>query len=311
MTRKLNIVIKQKNEELHKAYKQYAWLAENIDDVVWVMGIDGHFIYVSPSVEKLRGFTVEEVKRQPFEEVISEGSRERVMQSMGSGIEAVTKGQKPPVVILRVEQPCKDGSSVWTEVHAHLVVDSQTDDMRFIGVTWDISKTIEYEKKLQKMAVIDQLTNLYNRHKMDEMLTFHKSLAERYESHFGVIMLDIDHFKRVNDTYVHQAGDVVLQTFASILTQNSRQSDIIGRGGGEEFLILAPYATQESLTLFAENLRAKIDGYHFKGVGHITTSLGASIYQKNNSYEKVVAKADEALYLSKQKGRNRVTFLDI
>jgi diguanylate cyclase (GGDEF)-like protein/PAS domain S-box-containing protein len=307
---KLNKVIQRKNEELNDAYKQYEWLAENMDDVVWVMNVDGGFVYVSPSVAKLRGFSVEEVMSQTFEELICEGSREDVISAMAASIETVGRGETPMMKIVRVEQSCKDGSTVWTEVNSRLVVDKETGEMRFIGLTRDITQNVAYEKELERMAVTDRLTNLYNRHKVDVMLGVNKDLADRYGAAFGIVLLDIDHFKQVNDRYGHHAGDVTLQTFASILQKNSRKSDIVGRWGGEEFIIIVPHATKESLLSFAQNLRTKIEQSHFETVEHITASIGATLYAKTESTDTLVARADEALYLSKENGRNRVTFLD-
>ena len=136
-----------------------------------------------------------------------------------------------------------------------------------------------------------------------------KDLADRYESSFGVIMVDIDHFKNINDTFGHQVGDEVLKTFASILLNSSRKSDIAGRWGGEEFLIIAPNATKESITTFAENLRAEIEKFQFEKIGQLSISLGASIYQENESIEELIKRADKALYTSKKRGRNRTSFL--
>ncbi len=306
---KINRVVKSQNEELSKAYKQYTWLTENMDDVVWVMDVNGGFIYISPSVKKLRGFTVEEIIRQPFEELICESSREGVVNAMGAAIETVKRGEVPQMKILRVEQPCKDGSSVWTEVNSRLVVDATTGEMRFIGLTRDITKNITYEKELERIATIDQLTNIFNRRKINETLQVNKELADRYGTSFGIVMLDIDHFKKVNDIHGHHVGDITLQTFASIMIEHSRKSDIVGRWGGEEFLVIIPHASEESLMSFAEHLRIKIESRYFETVAHVTTSLGATLYNPMESYDETVARADKALYVSKESGRNRVSFL--
>lgn len=305
---KANKLIEQKNQELNKAYKQYSWLAQNMDDVVWVMNIDGGFIYISPSVEKLRGFSVEEIMKQTFQELICEGSIEAVLNAMNVGIQEAKSGKVPTMQLLRVEQPCKDGSTVWTEVNSRLVVDSITGDMRFIGLTRDITKSIAYEKELQRIATIDQLTNIFNRRKIDEMLHISKDLADRYATVFGIIMIDIDYFKKINDTYGHNIGDETLQSFASIIIKHSRKSDIFGRWGGEEFIIIVPNSTQESIMKFAQNLRIEIQNYDFRVVGDVTASLGTSLYHKGEQYTQTVSRADKALYKSKENGRNCVSF---
>lgn len=162
--------------------------------------------------------------------------------------------------------------------------------------------------ELEKIAVTDKLTNLYNRHKLDKVLETEKKRADRYNSTFGVIILDIDHFKTINDTFGHYTGDVVISGIASILLSHSRETDVIGRWGGEEFLIVIPQTNKDELIKFAELLKEAIKRNDF-GIKHtVSASFGASLYKKNESIEKVVSKADNALYISKNSGRDRVSF---
>lgn len=163
-------------------------------------------------------------------------------------------------------------------------------------------------KELEKLAVIDKLTKLYNRYKIDEVLESEKERSNRYKTPFGILMLDIDHFKNVNDTYGHSTGDEVLKRFAKIIKENSRKTDIVGRWGGEEFLIIIPHTDKNDLLTIAENLRSKIGNYKFKTIGNLTVSIGASIYEYNESTEKTIIRADNALYSSKENGRNKVTY---
>lgn len=156
--RRINKTIEKQNRQLQEAYEKYSWLAENMDDVVWVMDVHGKFIYVSPSVEKLRGYTPEEVMAQRFEDAICEGSPRRVKDGMAAGLAAVQRGETPSLELIRVEQPCRDGSTVWTEINARLVVDEDNDEMRFIGLTRNITETLAYEKELEKLALNDRLS---------------------------------------------------------------------------------------------------------------------------------------------------------
>jgi len=280
-----------------------------MDDVVWVMDSDGNFIYISPSVQKLRGFSVEEIMQQTFEELICESSRENVKNAMGHAIQTVQQGGVPTMQLVRVEQPCKDGSTVWTEVNSRLIVDATTGEMRFIGLSRDITRSLAYEKELERIATVDQLTNIFNRRKLNETLEIHKALADRYQTPFGVIIFDIVHFKLVIVFFGDYVGDITLQTFASVLVEHSRKSDIVGRWGGEEFLIIVPQATQESLLYFAENIRVQVEHHSFETIEHVTASLGATLYHPTESYDETVARADTALYTSKENGRNCVNFL--
>ena len=163
--------------------------------------------------------------------------------------------------------------------------------------------------EIEKLAVTDKLTGLFNRHKLDEILEHEVHRASRQESSLGVIILDIDHFKNVNDTYGHNIGDVVLKDLSEILMKNSRVTDIVGRWGGEEFLVIVPLSDEDSLVYFANQLREKIQSHSFEQVGKVTVSLGATVYQNKELITQTISRADEALYLSKENGRNKATYL--
>lgn len=161
-------------------------------------------------------------------------------------------------------------------------------------------------KKLEKLAVTDKLTGLYNRHKIDEILENQKEFSNRYDNTFGIILLDIDHFKKINDTYGHAFGDIVLKTFAKILKENSRTTDFVGRWGGEEFLIVIPQANTESLVKIANILKEIIENYDFFEMKKVTASFGVTLYKKNETVDTTLIRVDEALYQAKEKGRNQV-----
>ena len=173
-------------------------------------------------------------------------------------------------------------------------------------------RTKEIEDKnsqLEELVVRDRLTGLYNRTKLDEVLEYEYKRSKRYNSVFGVIMIDIDFFKKVNDTHGHQVGDTVLCEFASLIEENSRETDTVGRWGGEEFLIVVENIDKEAILQLAEKLRACVDEYEFSIVKHKTASFGVTIYQSEDEINKIVARADIALYKAKHNGRNRVEFL--
>ena len=169
----------------------------------------------------------------------------------------------------------------------------------------------ELEEKnhiLEKISVTDRLTNLFNRHKIDEVLNEEKSRCDRYSDTFGIIMLDIDHFKSVNDTYGHQVGDIVLKEISNILKSNIRSTDILGRWGGEEFLIICVNSDLEATKVVAEKCRKAIENFNFTTVQHKTSSFGISIYNKNQTIKETITKADDNLYKAKETGRNKIVF---
>ena len=168
------------------------------------------------------------------------------------------------------------------------------------------SELAEKNVELNQLYVTDQLTGLYNRHKLDEVLIYEFDRVQRYKASLGVIMLDIDHFKQVNDTHGHQVGDDVLSNISNILQNNARKSDTVGRWGGEEFLIICPESDLKGLIQYAEKLRKLIEGFPFDKVGHKTSCFGLAMYQEGDTIETIISKADKALYKAKNNGRNRV-----
>tara|TARA_R110001583_G_scaffold9945_4_gene46306 strand:- start:14711 stop:15886 length:1176 start_codon:yes stop_codon:yes gene_type:complete len=161
--------------------------------------------------------------------------------------------------------------------------------------------------ELEKLYATDQLTMLWNRYKLNDILNNEMVRSNRYQDYrFGLIMVDLDHFKLVNDTYGHQAGDDVLCGVASIFKENIRTTDIAGRWGGEEFMLIISHADSEILLKLAEKIRKMIEAHFFENKIHLTASFGASIYRHGEKIEKCIARVDEALYQAKAEGRNKV-----
>lgn len=166
-------------------------------------------------------------------------------------------------------------------------------------------------ERLQQQAIRDGLTGLFNRRYLDETLPREVQRAERQGQSVGVIMLDIDHFKRFNDTYGHDAGDVLLQAMGAFLKNNIRNEDIICRYGGEEFTLVLPRASLDNTRARAEYLREGMKSlvvqYQGQTLDAVTVSLGVAIFPNHGSTaDEVVKAADEALYRAKRSGRDRV-----
>ncbi len=174
----------------------------------------------------------------------------------------------------------------------------------------DITDRKEVEKKLHTMATTDELTNLWNRRYFMQSVSQEIERAKRYKQYFSVMMLDIDHFKKVNDTQGHAAGDAVLQHLASIIKKNLRRLDIPGRIGGEEFGIILPSTNLEKAALLAERLRKDIENspaYYNGNEIAFTVSIGVTNYHHRLSkVDELLKIVDDALYKAKDHGRNRV-----
>ena len=161
-------------------------------------------------------------------------------------------------------------------------------------------------RAIEQLSITDKLTQLYNRAKMEELFEMELNQIQRYQIPFSIILIDLDHFKSVNDTYGHLTGDKVLQELADVLRNNVRSTDYLGRIGGEEFLIIATHADLEQTLVLAENLRVKIEAFDFTEVGQKTGSLGVATWHPGDNDTSMLQRADECLYYAKEHGRNQV-----
>lgn len=164
----------------------------------------------------------------------------------------------------------------------------------------------DQNRMFRQQSITDRLTGLYNRLKLDEDIAYAIKRKTRMKSEFSVIMLDIDNFKHINDTFGHLIGDWVLRALAALLTEAIRDCDIIGRWGGEEFLIICSDTDLKGSSNLAEKLRRRIERARFPEVGFITSSFGVTHHKPDENADSVIARVDKALYRAKAQGRNRV-----
>ena len=175
----------------------------------------------------------------------------------------------------------------------------------------------ELNTDLRELASTDGLTGLYNRRYLDISLDGEISRRNRYSGALSALMIDIDHFKQINDTHGHQAGDDVLKILAGILTSCVRGTDIPGRFGGEEFLVILPETPVENALILAERLRKRVEEAIVRSGSEsiqITVSLGVAGVSdgvKNVNTERLLAAVDSALYTAKSEGRNRISHNEI
>lgn len=162
------------------------------------------------------------------------------------------------------------------------------------------------QKELARSASTDGLTGLWNRSRIEQLFARECARARRYGTPFSVILIDIDHFKEVNDTHGHTVGDTVLRQFAQLLRNNVRQVDQVGRLGGEEFLIVLPEINVKQARAAAETLRQRINNHEFETVQHKTASFGVTQYHGKETLQSVLDRVDQALYAAKNNGRDRV-----
>ncbi len=184
------------------------------------------------------------------------------------------------------------------------------EDVLLIGVS-DITRRKELEADLVRLAAIDGLTEILNRRSFMERSSMELKRAFRHHTPTSLLMIDIDHFKNVNDTYGHHVGDEVLRSLARRLAGELRREDLLGRIGGEEFAALLPQTGMEGALLAAERLRLAVENMSIPCDGweiRITVSIGAGLQEEERvqDLERLLKRADRALYAAKQNGRNRV-----
>lgn len=165
-------------------------------------------------------------------------------------------------------------------------------------------------RALEVAANTDRLTQLYNRQYLDTIIEKEHARAARYQTAFALILIDCDHFKAVNDTHGHQVGDTVLGEMARLLRETVRASDIVGRWGGEEFLLVLPDTGITSAARLSEKLRQTVEIHEFPVVKHKTASFGVALLKPGEEINDFISRVDQALYRAKLNGRNRVEVME-
>lgn len=175
---------------------------------------------------------------------------------------------------------------------------------------WDRQARIQAEKELKELASTDPLTEVANRRSFELKLSDEMARANRYEEPLSLLMLDIDHFKDVNDQHGHDAGDMILKELTNEIKEQVRKIDFIARWGGEEFMIILPKTPIGMAQAFAERLREHIEAYAFSCSSETTISLGITTFHAGESKDDFVSRVDQALYEAKESGRNRIALRD-
>ena len=170
----------------------------------------------------------------------------------------------------------------------------------------EINKRKKIEKELRKISILDPLTGVFNRYKINSSLQQQISFFKRHRTPLCVIFFDIDNFKKINDTYGHQIGDEILKQLTLLIKQSLRKYDIFGRWGGEEFIIILPNTDLKQAVKVAKKLKSRIENHIFKNVKKVTCSFGVTeLYDKDND-KSVINRVDTFLYEAKKRGKNQI-----
>lgn len=286
---------------------RYRMLADYSHDVIVRMRANGERLYVSPSAKDTLGWSPDEMLGQRWS-LVHPDDRETQLQAMD---EVLASGQ-PHTAIYRVQH--KDGHYVWIEAVTRPIPSIDGNGMDIIYSGRDISRRMaaeaaleESRRELERMARVDPLTGLANRRQFEERLGLALLRLQRHGAPIALMYLDVDHFKNINDTWGHAAGDRVLCSFAERLMQCVRGTDLVARLGGDEFAVIIEDAVMPDV---AETIARKLVDEMHHGIDAevvtliATTSIGIGYADTPTDAAKLLAVADAALYAAKQAGRN-------
>mgnify|MGYP002393284444 CR=1 FL=1 len=305
---------------------RFRLLAENGSDVVSLHDPSGRICYISPSCERILGFTAHEVTRMGPFALVHPDDRERLRRHF----EDLLRGE--PVTAIACRMLHKTGRHLWLEMMWRSMTDDDGRVARLQASSRDITERKEYERQLedarrrlqanqeslveanQRLAALasqDGLTGLKNRRAFEERMTEELARIRRSGQPVSLLLLDIDHFKAVNDSFGHPRGDEVLRTVARLFSRAIRDSDVAVRFGGEEFAVILPNTGVGGAQDMGERLRLLIASAPWED-RPITVSVGAATAESTSEVTlgELIEQADRALYRSKQAGRNRVTLAE-
>lgn len=294
---------------LKESKKKLQTLIDTALDAVVMIDAGGRVTGWNPQATRIFGWTRDEIMGRPIHELIIPA---RHRQGHAAGMERFLAGGAGGSFLNRIVETTalhRDGHEFTVELAiAAVMADGKPEFNAFIR---DITERKRAEAELRELAATDYLTGLANRrHFIARMTEEMARLQRRHSLHTAVLALDLDHFKRVNDTHGHAAGDAVLKHFAALVRDALRKIDTVGRIGGEEFAIILPGATVSEARGFAERLRQKVAATSLMGDGKaisITVSIGIAAMQTNDvTADTALIRADGALYRAKKNGRNRV-----
>jgi diguanylate cyclase (GGDEF)-like protein/PAS domain S-box-containing protein len=292
---------KRTMRDLANSQRDIESILKNMPDVFYRTDMQGFITLMSPSCKDVLGYEADEMIGRPLANFYcTPDEREKIVSAIQQG-----QGKSRQVEACLIH---KDGSKIWISTNAYMRLDENGQAIGVEGIARNITQRKTMEDKLTTLARIDDLTQVCNRRYFYEEAEKQLMLAQRYQRPMALLMLDLDHFKQVNDTHGHRAGDDLLIHFAHICRSTIRETDIIGRTGGEEFAILLPETGLDAASLLAERIRSNVESSSVAfnhAILTYTVSVGVAVRDTEDlNIEKMLSHADKALYAAKKAGRN-------
>lgn len=286
-----------------------AKIIEHSEDAVVATDRHHRIILFNATAEKIFGYTTEEVMGQHLNILLPERfhlQHDMMMEEFGgSQMQVKHASQRSRQVYGRR----KDGGEFITSTMILKI--GKKPNINYIAVVRDISENKKTEEELLRLAATDPLTGAFNRREFTALSERESLRSQRYNRPLSILLFDLDHFKKLNDTYGHAAGDKALQRFTTLCCNALRNVDIFGRWGGEEFVALLPETDAEGASIIAERLRKTINEsilvYNDQRIT-LSTSIGIAQFRDGEtSIEGPLSRADTAVYDAKKAGRNRIS----
>ncbi|GAB2190981.1 hypothetical protein MAH1_25890 [Sessilibacter sp. MAH1] len=296
------------------ALKEAQAIFEATPDAIIISNKDGKIIKYNSLAENLFGYTKSELKNLTIEDLVANDLSEKITHKIlrDNYVEDIAgkilKNQTVSNNMVQVDNKndlyALNKNNQQIPVNIKLTTYYYKNSLKIISSITDLSES----KSLEAKAFIDPLTQIANRNLIDKKLKSELQRAKRYDRPFSVIFIDIDYFKRVNDSFGHLIGDRVLVEFASVLNNRIRKVDMVGRFGGEEFIVLSTETPLSEAVALAESLKSAIEHHEFPKALSMTASFGVAAYHPASdiSENDLIQRADDALYKAKTLGRNQV-----
>ncbi len=299
----LESLVRERTAELKEREEVLRLITSAAQDAIVMVDNDGKVTFWNKAAETVFGYGSEEMLGKNPHDLIAP---ERYREQQRAGLSRFAHSGEGDLInkTSEVEAVRKDGASFFAELSLSSV--QIKGRWHGIGIARDITNRKQAEKILRGQASTDSLTGIANRREFDSVLQAKIRGAERYRQPLSLMLLDIDHFKRINDTFGHQTGDAVLRGLVKVISGRIREQDVFARWGGEEFVILAPHCNAVEVSLFAEKLRQALETHDFPEAGRVTCSFGVAEYRPGESVASLIERVDTGLYRAKENGRNRV-----
>jgi len=293
--------------------ESYRKILENLHDGLYFVDRSRVITYWNKEAEKISGFTAKEV--------IGKSCGDNILTHVDSEGNNLCKGMCPLAKTMEdgklredeVYMHHKDGHRIPVSVRVSPLIDAKGKVIGGIELFTDISNYAANElrvKELTKLALLDNLTQLANRNYIEKEIQSRFEEKRRFNVPFGVLFIDIDDFKEINDTYGHDVGDVVLKFIANTFVSNNRPFDLFGRWGGEEFIGIIRNISEKDLGFLGNRLRKLIEHsyiVHKDKKLYVTISIGATLVKEDDTINTLIKRADILLYKSKESGKNCLT----